>query len=357
MLLYLSLLLTSSLFVVQADGRVIWNRTELEANTDSYHHGIEPSWSQTNLTLDSEVCPGGYSPVGDKCLMFVTFITQPFGEAKQFCHAAKGELAAITTATNFKTLVDYIHANDFTSGDFWLDGTDEAEEGVWVTSSGEAMPLGTPFWAAFGANQQPDNANGKEHCLFIPSAWFFYMADNPCSAVKHFICEATMPTQKKATSAALAPVGPSVVGSRGNITCPILFVEVGGLCMMFVTWAEETWDEARQSCAGASSELLAITDVEVFRALYLYIHLEYLSGHAFWLGGSDLASEGTWVYTTGEPVPMGTPFWGLFEMSAPIQEPNGGTGQNCLAITSDGYYNFRDYSCNSKFNPLCVFTG
>ncbi|XP_047486571.1 macrophage mannose receptor 1-like [Penaeus chinensis] len=355
MLLYLSLLFTGSLFVVQADSRVTWNGTELEANTDSYHHGIEPSWRQTNWTLDSEVCPGGYSLVGDKCLMFVTFITQPFGEARQFCHAAQGELAAITTATDFKTLVDYMHANDFTSGDFWLDGTDEAEEGVWVTSSGEVMPLGTPFWAAFGTSQQPDNGSGNENCLSLPSVWFFYMSDNPCSALKHFICEATIPPQKKAASAALAPLGPSAVG--GRVECPILFVEVGGLCMMFITWEKETWENARQACAGASSELLAITDVEVLRALYLYIHQDNLSGHAFWLGGSDLASEGTWVYTTGEPVPMGTPFWGLYEMTAPIQEPNGGTGQNCLAITGHGHYNFRDYSCISHFNPLCVYTG
>ncbi|XP_037799891.1 macrophage mannose receptor 1-like [Penaeus monodon] len=351
MLLYLFLIFAGYLFVVQADNQVTWNRTKLEANTDSYHLGIEPSWSQSNLTLGSEVCPGGYSLVGSKCLMFVTFIAQPYGEARQFCHAAKGELAAITTATDFKTLVDYIHANDFTNGEFWLDGTDEAAEGVWVTSSGEAVPLGTPFWAAFGASQQPDNVNGKEHCLYLPPAWFFYMGDNPCSAVKNFICEATIQTQKKAASAALAPFGPSAVG--GRVTCPMLFVEVGGLCILFITWEEETWEDARQACAGASSDLLAITNVEVFRALYLYIHLDNLSGHGFWLGGSDIESEGIWVYTTGELVPMGTPFWGLYEMNAPVQEPNGGTSQNCLAITGDGFYNLRDYSCTSKFNPLC----
>nr|ABI97372.1 C-type lectin [Penaeus semisulcatus] len=353
MMSYLPLIFTGTLFVVQADSRVARNRTKLEANTDSYHLGIEPSRSQTNLTLGSEACPGGYSLVGAKCPMFVTFIAQPYSEARQFCHAAKGELTAITTATDFKNLVDYINANDFTSGDFWLDGTDEATEGVWVTSSGEAVPLGTPFWAAFGLSQQPDYVNGKKHCLFLPPAWFFYMGNNPCSAVKNFICEATNQTQTKATSAALAPFGPSAVSSR--VTCPILFVEVGGLCMMFVTWEEETWEDARQACAGASSDLLAITDIEVLRAVYLFIHANSLSGHTFWLGGSDMASEGTWVYTTGEPVPMGTPFWGLNDMSAPSQEPNGGTSENCLAIGI--FYNFRDYSCGSRFNPLCVYTG
>ncbi|XP_063599775.1 macrophage mannose receptor 1-like [Penaeus indicus] len=348
MLLYLLPILTCSLFVGEARGRVTWNRTAL----DSFQAGVEATWNRTHLTLASQDCPGGYSLVGDKCLMFVTFAAEPYQGARFFCHAARGELAAITTATDFKNLVDYIHANGFFGRTFWVDGTDEAEEGVWVTSSGVAVPLGTPFWAAFDY-QQPDNARGNEHCLSIPSAWFLYMNDVPCSDTKNFICEATVQRQEEAASAALAPVGPSAVG--GRVTCPILFVEVGGLCMMFVTWAEQTWGEARQTCAGASGDLLAITDVEVLRAVYLYIHAHGLSGHTFWLGGSDLAREGTWVYTTGEPVPMGTPFWGLSDMSAPSQEPNGGTRENCLAIGS--FYNFRDYSCGSKFKPLCVYRG
>nr|XP_027226651.1 macrophage mannose receptor 1-like isoform X1 [Penaeus vannamei] len=347
MMSYLPLIFTCALLVGKVEGRVTWNRTKLES--------FQAEVATTTSTPTEQDCPGGYSLVGDKCLLFVTFVAEPYGEARQFCHAAKAELAAITTATDFKNLVDYIHGSDFSGADFWLDGSDEAEEGVWVTSSGEAVPLGTPFWAAFGRGQQPDNNNGNEHCLFIPSGWFFYMADNPCSVVKNFICEATNQMRKETASAALAPFGPSAVG--GRVACPVLFIEVGGLCLMFVTWAEETWEDARRACTGASAELLAITDVEVFRALYLYIHQDNLSSHAFWLGGSDLTSEGTWVYTTGEPVPMGTPFWGISNFDAPIQEPDGGTDQSCLAITGEGYFNFRDYSCASTFNPLCVYTG
>ncbi|XP_069970922.1 macrophage mannose receptor 1-like isoform X2 [Penaeus vannamei] len=345
MMSYLPLIFTCALFAGKVEGRVTWNRTKLES--------FQAEVVTTTSTPPEQDCPGGYSLVGDKCLLFVTFVAEPYGEARQFCHAAKGELAAITTATDFKNTIDYIHANGLSGTSFWLDGSDEAAEGVWVTSSGEAVPLGTPFWAAFPNGQQPDNAHENEHYLCLSSSWFLYMNDASSSAIINFICEATI--QKKTASAALAPFGPSAVG--GRVSCPVLFIEVGGLCLMFVTWAEETWEDARRACVGASAELLAITDVEVFRALYLYIHQDNLSSHAFWLGGSDLASEGTWVYTTGEPVPMGTPFWGLYAGSASAQEPDGGTNQNCLAITGEGYFNFRDYSCASKFNPLCVYTG
>ncbi|ROT85389.1 mutant C-type lectin [Penaeus vannamei] len=278
MLLYLPLILTCSLFVGGAEGRITWTRTDLEP----FPAGVEPTWNRTDLTLGSQDCPGGYSLVGDQCLMFVNHLNLPHGEAREYCQAAEGELVAITTATDFKNLVDYIHDSDFLARTFWVDGTD-----------GEA----------------------------------------------------------RASGAALAPFGPSAVG----VGCTLPFVEVGGLCLMFVTWAEETWHEARRACASVSGDLLAIADVEVLRAVYLHIQTSGLSGHTFWLGGTDVESEGTWVYTTGEPVPMGSPFWGLLDMGAPSQEPNGGTNENCLAIGK--FYNFRSYYCNDQFTPLCVYTG
>ncbi|XP_037799760.1 macrophage mannose receptor 1-like [Penaeus monodon] len=346
MLFHLLLISTCSLFVGEADGRVTWNRTTLE----SFQAEVELMWNRTDLTLGSQDCPGGYTLVGTKCLMFVTFAAEPYQEARFFCHTVRGELAAITTATDLKILVDYIHANGFFGRTFWLDGT-LVEDYIWLTSSGKFVPMSTPFWGTFEYTQLPDNVDWNEYCLSLSSDYFFYFNDLPCYTTTNFICEATI--QNEAASAALAPFGPSAVG--GRVACPMLFVEVGGLCMMFVTWAEETWYEAWQTCAGASSDLLAITDIEVLRALYIFIEGNNFYEHTFWLGGSDIENEWTWVYTTGEPVPMGTPFWGLTDMSAPSQEPNGGTSENCLAI--GGFYNFRDYSCGSRFNPLCVYTG
>lgn len=90
-------------FTGKVEGRVTWNRTKLES--------FQAEVATTTSTPTEQDCPGGYSLVGDKCLLFVTFVAEPYGEARQFCHAAKGELAAITTATDFKNTVDYIHAN------------------------------------------------------------------------------------------------------------------------------------------------------------------------------------------------------------------------------------------------------
>nr|XP_053650233.1 LOW QUALITY PROTEIN: galactose-specific lectin nattectin-like [Cherax quadricarinatus] len=86
--------------------------------------------------------------------------------------------------------------------------------------------------------------------------------------------------------------------------CPSFFVSVGGLCLFFMTWVEESWEESRQTCHDMSGELAAVTDIEQLRAIYLYMHQEGIAGHSFWLGGSDAAQEGVWLWTEGQRVPM-----------------------------------------------------
>nr|AHF21000.1 C-type lectin [Penaeus japonicus] len=316
----------------------------------------ESFWNFANLTSEDPHCPNGYSTVGNQCLMFVTFAEGSHKDAMQVCHAASGELVAISTPTQFVHVVNHIYSQGYTGRHFWLDGSDAQQEGKWVTSSGQAVPRGTPFWAAFQDVQLPNNYNGQEHCLLMDTNLFSYLNDAPCAMKSNFICQ-YMPQKEEELRDSLpateAPTTPHSEASRGQ--CPTFFVEVGGLCMMFVTWAQVTWTEARQTC-GDSSDLLAITDAEVLRALYLYLHRENIADHTFWLGGSD-SQEEKWIYTTGESVPMGTPFWGLLRHDSFTQEPNGGTSENCLMLQSEGSHYFRDTSCSSRLNPLCVYHG
>ncbi|XP_045614695.2 macrophage mannose receptor 1-like [Procambarus clarkii] len=282
-----------------------------------------------------------FLPVGDQCLYFATFAEVTFTEARQMCHSLDEELAAVLTATRLKNIIDYINDNGLGAKNFWLDGSDQETEGDWRTSSGLAVPMGTPFWMARLSGQQPDNYNRSQHCLVMNKKLLFNFDDIQCNTQWFPLCE-----QKQLVQT--TPVTPE------ELNCPPFFVSVNGLCLAFMTWAEETWADARQACHGLSGELAAITDIEQLRAIYLYLHKEGIAGHSFWLGGSDAAKEGVWTWTDGKPVTMGSPFWGSVRNN--VVEPDGGTAENCILLDAQGYHYFRDASCSLLMTPLCMTT-
>lgn len=60
----------------------------------------------------------------------------------------------------------------------------------------------------------------------------------------------------------------------------------------------------------------------------------------FWIGASDLASEGSWIWVqTGEPVN----FWERYE-------PNGATDENCAIIYNSMVY---DVGCSTLCASIC----
>ena len=65
----------------------------------------------------------------------------------------------------------------------WLDGTDEAEEGIWLDSSGNEI---TYFnWRS----DQPDNNNCHEHFLHYRPGWGGKWNDHLGTKVENIICQ------------------------------------------------------------------------------------------------------------------------------------------------------------------------
>ncbi|KAK8732909.1 hypothetical protein OTU49_017457, partial [Cherax quadricarinatus] len=213
-------------------------------------------------SIVSEGCLEPYFTVGDQCLFFATFAELSYQDARQLCHSLNGELAAVLTATRLKNIIDYINDNDLTGRKYWIDGSDQATEGDWRTSSGLSVPMGTPFWSANLVFQEPNNGYDIENCLEMYDAALFYMNDVRCTNLLTAICE-----QALGNDTAVAAM-PEVQD------CPLTYTSVGGLCLSFMTWAEESWEESRQACHGFSGELAAVTDIEQLRAIYLYLHQE-----------------------------------------------------------------------------------
>lgn len=239
-------------------------------------------------------CSSPFEIVGDQCIFIDVITRETQQESRQVCHSLGGELVAIKTATQLKNIIHNIYARGFQDRDFWIDGSDAEEEENWRFSTGGAVPMATPFWVASEIVHMPDNEFGIEDCAVLLWRYSYLMNDASCNRSLSAICEHN--PELKATD--------SIMEQQPlYIECPPFYVDIWGECLSFLTWEEGTWYDARQSCSSLSGQLASINDIEQLRALYLYVHREGISSHSFWLGGSDAAEEGRWIWIDGEPVP------------------------------------------------------
>nr|XP_053650234.1 macrophage mannose receptor 1-like [Cherax quadricarinatus] len=268
-------------------------------------------------------------------------------QLESFRHQTSGQHHTQTTGQHSgdRIVTVLCATSGLTDRTYWIDVSDQDSEGDWRTSSGLSIPMGTPFWKADTEFQEPNNVKNYENCLEMNNKYSFFMNDIGCSDLLSLICE--QPPQDTANHNMTAVAAVPEVQDYPS------FVSVGGLCLSFMTWVEESWEESRQACHGLSGELAAVTDIEQLRAIYLYLHQEGIAGHSFWLGGSDTAQEGVWLWTDGQRVPMGAPFWGY--VKSYVLEPQGGRAENCLLLSYDGFHYFRDYSCSLLRTPLCMY--
>ncbi len=114
-----------------------------------------------------------------------------------------------------------------------------------------------------------------------------------------------------------------------------------------------SWGASRRRCRsiGAGWDLASIRSEEENE------FVDALGSDQLWIGGSDLASEGDWVW-----VDDGTPFWegrqngravGRAFVAWSGNEPNGGANSDC-ARTVPGRAEWADLACALERQALCL---
>lgn len=79
-----------------------------------------------------------------------------------------------------------------------------------------------------------------------------------------------------------------------------------------------------------------------------------LALHSYWVGASDEATEDEFLWLDGTVAKRGTPFWAT---GAGVQQPNGGTNQNCVALYDVDFFFLYDFDCNELLPVLCEQDG
>lgn len=101
-----------------------------------------------------------------------------------------------------------------------------------------------------------------------------------------------------------------------------------------------TWKRAVEECKNFGAYLVVVDSLEENQ------YLAKMNGHVtFWLGGSDLETEGTWIWQHTKK-PLSFKHWHT-------GEPNGWRAENCLQIKKSDQGEWNDGSCEQKNHYVC----
>ncbi len=202
-----------------------------------------------------------------KYILFENENTLMWHEAKLYCEQLGGYLVTVTSEEEQETIKSLISKYDKTA--YYLGGTDAKTEGAWEWVTGEKWEYTN--WSA----DEPNNNNEKEHYLGIYGEAYDYkwndFTNNPADACG-FICEIELPTEE-------------IVVNHHKY---IYFDNARGL----------SWLEAEKYCNSIGGHLATITsekEQETIKSL-----ISKYDKIAYYLGGTDQDTEGTWEWVTGE---------------------------------------------------------
>ncbi|XP_078613677.1 alpha-N-acetylgalactosamine-specific lectin-like [Branchiostoma floridae x Branchiostoma japonicum] len=126
------------------------------------------------------------------------------------------------------------------------------------------------------------------------------------------------------------------------ITCPARYELFMGKCYRFSV-DRKPYNESRATCHEEGGRLATVKNIETHN--FLANHVRATTKAHTWIGLTDEATEGLWVWDDGTLL-VGDGIWGT-------KEPNGGTRENCVHIYPDKDYRWNDSTCPSSYYYMC----
>ncbi|KAI8503936.1 hypothetical protein Bbelb_180040 [Branchiostoma belcheri] len=137
-----------------------------------------------------------------------------------------------------------------------------------------------------------------------------------------------------------------VTTNTDQVFCPAGYQNFSRACYRFSTDGKP-YTAARDTCHGEGGILATAKDEETHN--FLTNHVRATTQQNTWIGLSDLANEGLWVWDDGI-VFGGGGFWGT-------GEPNGGRVENCAHIRPLINYRWNDIACPNPYYYICEIRG
>ncbi|CAG2187881.1 unnamed protein product [Mytilus edulis] len=171
------------------------------------------------IRSDSLACPNGWLKNENKCYFF-SDERKTWTDAKIACVDDGGILVEVDS--NCEN--DYLKM----TARYWLGGTDEQEEGVWIWSHSQNVITFTDW-----GKGEPSNGNGNEHSLLLYGLSGYAWHDNPSHMLWQFICE------------------------KDSLACPNGWLKNGNKCYFFSD-ERKTWRDAKIACKAEEGMLASV---------------------------------------------------------------------------------------------------
>ncbi|KAI8503937.1 High affinity choline transporter 1 [Branchiostoma belcheri] len=155
--------------------------------------------------------------------------------------------------------------------------------------------------------------------------------------------------QKKITNSLknrVAQLEERIKTNDSAVTCPARYWLFNGNCYRFST-DKKPYSEARDTCHGEGGILATVKDEGTHN--FLANHVRATTQQRTWIGLSDLATEGLWVWDDGTLL-FGEGIW-------KTNEPNGGRRENCVHIYTSRGYRWNDIACSNPYYYICEIRG
>ncbi|XP_021354638.1 C-type mannose receptor 2-like [Mizuhopecten yessoensis] len=194
-----------------------------------------------------------------------------WNDAKTQCEQDHGRLAVIDNAQKFEAFVNYLE--NITSAVLWIGINDKDSDGSWVWLNGASLI--TAYLTSYQINNYSSGYSGNKYtadCAWISEDG--HLADDNCLMTKSYMC---------------------------CVRAGFEFLQDGHICVKIFTDAVD-WDDAKASCEMNHGRLVIIDTEQKLNALSEYLGNMVYDHERLWIGATDSANEGNWVWLNGEGV-------------------------------------------------------
>ncbi|XP_033633182.1 lymphocyte antigen 75-like [Asterias rubens] len=277
---------------------------------------------QENPNRESNNCASGWAEYNSKCY-FAGVSRKSWYDAELYCETQGGSLVTVDDEAEHEFLVRIGRWAMPSDEWFWIGINDIQNEGTWVNVDQSNATYNR--WRS-GEPNGGDIENGAIMSVYDNLDWLDYTVDS----TYNFFCETNI-----GASAIAAPTTHSLCSSG--------WFHDDHSCYYFST-GTSNWDNARASCQSSNADLVMITKGREWD--FLVNHRRYhFSNQRFWIGASDSASEGEFLWINEDSFSSTSLKW------ASGSPDDGDSNEDCVEFNE--YQELNDETCTDGLYYIC----